>query len=102
MTEHTPGPWQHLNGDLIGATVRERTAIIADCCTDSGPQGTQVAPDQRDANARLIAAAPDLLAALEEMLQSVTCHGPDEQVRQLQAEARVTARAAIGKARGQS
>ncbi len=71
MTQHTPGPWEHLNGDQIGAIVRERTAIIADCCTESGPQGSQVGPDARQANARLIAAAPDLLAALQSSLQFV-------------------------------
>lgn len=65
MTEHSPGTWEHLNGDLIGTTVRERTAIVADCCAYSGPNGSQIGPDQRKANARLIAAAPEMLAALE-------------------------------------
>jgi len=62
---HTPGPWYHLNGDLIGAIVRERNSIIAELNIESGPQGTKPSANEREANARLIAAAPELLEALE-------------------------------------
>jgi hypothetical protein len=60
MPKHTPGPWQ-VNGrevkgppdsGVIVARLPE-WGILADC------------PDQAPANAALIAAAPDLLAALK-------------------------------------
>lgn len=56
--EHTPGPW--------GVAIGKRTSVVrlgvtgpavALCNYDNGPQ--------EKANARLIAAAPDLLAALQ-------------------------------------
>ena len=61
-TQHTPGPW-----NVTGLYVRERdgglVASIIDLWHD---QKTPKA--EMDANARLIAAAPDLLAALKELL----------------------------------
>ena len=59
MSTPTPGPWWH-----DGLVVSALTGRVADCDQD-GPE------DQRDANARLIAAAPDLLAALEQLLAIV-------------------------------
>lgn len=63
MTEHTPGPWKaaHL-GDSI--------AILGTRAEDPEPDGRTVAEifdtdTEATADARLIAAAPDLLAALE-------------------------------------
>lgn len=50
---HTPGPWHVVGGTEVRAGVR----IIAD--TD----GAHRIDDQREADARLIAAAPDLLEA---------------------------------------
>mgnify|MGYP001562523686 CR=1 FL=1 len=60
--KHTPGPWkaygQEVQGDLNGKLRR-----VAYCnMTESGKVTTRI---QAEANARLIAAAPDLLAALE-------------------------------------
>jgi hypothetical protein len=59
--KHTPGPWED-----VGTVVRTLLTpngggfIIADC-----PAGNA----DRRANARLIAAAPDLLAVCKEMLE---------------------------------
>ena len=50
---HTPGPWR-----VNGASVWSDAGYVAEL---SSPRG----PDERDANARLVAAAPELLAALE-------------------------------------
>ena len=47
---HTPGPWR-----VNGASVWSDAGYVADL---SSPRG----PDERDANARLIATAPELLA----------------------------------------
>ncbi|WP_188036211.1 hypothetical protein [Pseudomonas sp. EZ-C24] len=79
MTTHTPGPWEVLNetevftglgadsGDGVKALPSDGW-MIADCgdCvtfTEIGP--AELGRDLRKANARLIAAAPDLLEALE-------------------------------------
>ena len=65
-TKHTPGPWtMHPRFD-DGAEVRS-LASVAWCSVASthGASGSQVIDvDEARANARLIAAAPDLLAAL--------------------------------------
>ena len=52
MSEHTPGPWK-----VVGLSVISDSGII--CNPPSGPI------DELEANARLIAAAPDMLEALE-------------------------------------
>ena len=58
MSGHTPGPW-HLRADDPCMVVCEAEYFaIADCAG-----GT----DRDEANARLIAAAPDLLEALQAM-----------------------------------
>ena len=51
---HTPGPWR-----VNGASVWSDAGYVAEL---SSPRG----PDERDANARLIAAAPELLAELKQ------------------------------------
>lgn len=68
---HTPGPWEvapsHCsvlgNPDAAGF---DDLCVVADCEPDDP---CCVPADQQDANARLIAAAPDLLAALEDAKQ---------------------------------
>ena len=56
-TLHTPGPWHYPGtGNLIGGPDRVRVADVG---------GLERSPEERVANARLIAAAPALLAALE-------------------------------------
>lgn len=56
---HTPGPW-HSEGMFV---VDEQHRDIADCYSDGVPQRER---GERWANAQLIAAAPDLLAAAEQ------------------------------------
>lgn len=63
-TKHTPGPWLD---ESAGSDAMVRTCANADRammidCTRSGNT-----PTEDKSNARLIAAAPDLLAALERM-----------------------------------
>lgn len=65
-TKHTPGPWA-VNGIAIDAGV---TTV---CWMAEPPQyagDTAKFCDNDKANARLIAAAPDLLAALESILRA--------------------------------
>lgn len=72
MSDHTPGPWRiwdaHLgpNGDRMGIVSGE-TASLAEVLSDYGRL-------PRDANARLIAAAPRLLAvAKSALVELVAC-----------------------------
>ena len=54
--KHTPGPWRVIDGQEVHAGNSE-SRLIAECHAGHAPE--------RDANATLIAAAPDLLAALK-------------------------------------
>jgi len=64
-TTHTPGPWS-LEVDAVISDATE-----AHICTVLGGEGTRFIDDEDNqeclANARLIAAAPDLLDALKEV-----------------------------------
>jgi hypothetical protein len=101
IEQHTPGPW----GVLSTAVGPAYTAVcIGQLNEEKGLDGASdeyavcVVPlihDESRANARLIAAAPDLLTALEEVLPHVEfSHRP------FKAEV-AAARAAIAKATGQ-
>jgi len=61
-TNHTPGPW-HCNGTQIVGKLGKRTQYIAETLRDTGCETC-------NANARLIASAPELLAALQAMLKA--------------------------------
>ena len=96
MTKHTPGPWTvnpHFNH---GAEVRS-LASVAWCSVASthGASGSQVIDvAEARANARLIAAAPDLLAALHRIsLASQNSMSSKEECGRI-------AREAIAKAKG--
>ena len=54
MSEHTPGPWEAFNHQHAGWDITSTTGWIVDDCGVNGA-----------ANARLIAAAPELLAAIK-------------------------------------
>ena len=100
----TPGPWRFdsvdtpfelVNGECIGGEdtgIREvyqedGTLPIATCYAIDGLNNTE--------NARLIAAAPDLYEALENMVATMTSMGKTEN------SAIVKARAALAKASGE-
>lgn len=69
MSIHTPGPWivdpDHPRDISPADDLRFGVASI---CNSDNINGSWVFGDQSKANARLIAAAPDLLKALEELL----------------------------------
>lgn len=106
MTQFTPGPWQSKHD----YTIEGATTIIANADGEVHPDGTQTysyefictCEDEygermpnAQANARLIAAAPDLYAALEWIVaHDGECLG-DNVTKLLEA------RAALIKARGQ-
>lgn len=76
MSKHTPGPWKIIRGDdelFISSASRKGKVEIA--TIDTG-YIRSFAAEQR-ANARLIAAAPDLLENLQGCMEALASHVPD-------------------------
>jgi len=102
---HTSGPWSCVHdNDWDGAHVIDKSGrIVADCqgCDIPGTHG-EVGTDDAKANARLIAAAPELLAALEAFLRapSIGSSGSGSSTIVVQDFNLRAARAAIAKAEG--
>ena len=61
-SKHTPGPWAKIGASIVNAENRNTVAFAVERDGDSATQ---------DANARLIAAAPDLLRELDRLLTAV-------------------------------
>lgn len=99
-TRFTPGPWTVLDGSS-GLLIEQRVRLVD---FDNGVRplhvafiATSLTPSPRaEANAHLIAAAPDLLDALKEL--EATFRGTSDIARLVQ---RIT-RAAIAKAEGRA
>ena len=73
MAEHTPGPWEAVeNGGRLATDVFAGDLQIADC---DWPQG-ELDGVTLESNARLIAAAPSLLAALKALLAAHATNNP--------------------------
>jgi hypothetical protein len=88
----TPGPWQLYAGPQGGYQIEAQPAFDGPCVVCSrNPWPHRQA--ESEANARLIAAAPDLLAALQECLRE---HGGFT----IKGECERQARAAISRALG--
>lgn len=83
--KHTPGPWQQGEGTTLWVVLANDRTPICHLLL-----GTEAA----EANARLIAAAPDMLEALEVMVHSFMYKDAPEAFN--------IARAAIAKAEGMS
>lgn len=84
---HTPGPW-HAEGSVV---TNDQDEIISTCVIGFCARKDH---DEDHATARLIAAAPDMLEALEEIMKTIAgCQ--TEFYYQL-------ARAAIAKAKGEA
>ena len=79
-TEYTPGPWitEHV-GDCVEVVNEETLFTIARCGIKNGARS--------EANARLIAAAPELLEALEDVLSSEPGPSLNDRVRAAIAKA---------------
>jgi hypothetical protein len=107
---HTPGPW-HTSVTHLGAAVDIGAANGANIALVSGP--AENGADEFKANARLIAAAPDMLEALRDCAESLSfardklgmCGEGDGQDRKADAPdsigslpTLIAARAAIAKA----
>lgn len=103
---HTPGPWKLVDDGTVRSKAFGKSDMMGDylgviVCDLKAGTGSPVWPSvarahsqpEAEANARLIAAAPDLLEALEELYKA----GPDCEGGPL-GEAYRKARAAIAKA----
>ena len=72
-TQHTHGPW-FVNGNVIRGDARSNGSVSVACILDVAyPYGIR-AGESAQANARLIAAAPELLEALREMTERIEDH----------------------------
>lgn len=96
--KHTPGPWQYVfEGGTVAFIVEADGATIAKLSVTENSTAHSALP----ANARLIAASPDLLKALKEVIYHAApicecAYGPD------MGAAFDQARAAIAKATGET
>lgn len=109
MSKHTPGPWEVHNGtDVYPVDDEKARFYVADCDPDNAPvassllepgehPNTDATYEQAMANARLIAAAPDMLEALRRF----EAYYPAG-INPWLDEAASLARAAIAKAEGRS
>ncbi len=115
MSTHTPGPWQlHKSDDtlVIGSDCRE----VAEACGDYTEEAERPVLQRlveyldhhgrrMEANARLIAAAPDLLSALKDARESIEALAnmvsDATQFRQDVSDDLARINAAIAKAEGQ-
>jgi len=88
--QHTPGPW-HVTGDYVR---NENDGLVGEALNLWANVKTPT--DERKANARLIAAAPDLLAALLDFVAASEAIASGDTSMNLPWG---TARAAIAKAR---
>lgn len=89
--KHTPGPWAVISGEVCAAGY----GAIAHCDRDN----RNTKPVERDANARLIAAAPDLLEALK-VAEYIIQRQQDNAGNYTYPQILEQARAAIAKAEG--
>ena len=97
-TQHTPGPWVLQDNAGFGVYVYGAGGAFGGGVQVAKVQAS-VRADVQTANAHLIAAAPDLLAALREMVR--TCR-PTPIIEAEGRDALTAARAAIARAEGRS
>lgn len=65
-SKHTPGPWEVLHCGIDSETILVQSGDGLEICTTIGEQ---MGLPEEAANARLIAAAPDMLAACKSALE---------------------------------
>jgi hypothetical protein len=73
MRKHSPGPWQIISGH---SAIRILTIEGYDVAQTTGSPYWKEFSKSDEANARLIAAAPDLLEALKALLTAATYAAP--------------------------
>lgn len=93
MNKHTPGPWRY-KPDINGSN------YMLVYCSSLASEGDNLRGYCGEANARLIAAAPDLLEALE-MVRDADNDCRRDGLRVIPGPARAKIDAAIAKAKGE-
>jgi len=103
-TPHTPGPWEidpDVSTDVIRMDGSRDRVGVADCMSFNGPE-----IEECEANARLIAAAPELLQAVIDLLAVAPSKAPAAGllvgIEEKHAEAIRNAKQAIAKATEQT
>ena len=100
MSKHTPGKWYAFWNENFWQ-INTESDEFQDMCIGDVCESSEIfdrdhkAHDHAEANARLIAAAPDLLEALEEFINDIVPNNQNDKLW-------VAGRAAIAKARGES
>lgn len=100
--KHTPGPWVRVELDAAPGVYRLRVvseSLDIDVCDLNCDRNDVEAVDATDSDADLIAAAPELLAALKALADQFDRPGLTQHFYQSQVDA---IRAAIAKAEGRS
>lgn len=98
MSKHTPGPWYFDKPDCCVGPIADKTIGVAAIMRCDGDSEKYLFGEISGANANLIAAAPDLLEALESL--AVDYHRKDGLGFDLLASTKMFA--AIRKAKGES
>ncbi len=109
MSEHTPGPWRVEDGHdghghwhySIGARHQWPEGEAAFCALAfTPPLGVGPYAVNRQADAHLIAAAPDLFEALKDLMVSIESDEEGDEAGRVLAAALTSAAVAIAKAEG--
>ena len=82
MSRHTPGPWAIQRGNSSNPMVGTDAVSVAEVLDDVYPDVAE-----QEANARLIAAAPDLKAVCERLVFLDTMNATAEDFRRLKCAA---------------
>ena len=98
---HTPGPWK-LNKDKTTVYCTTRNNDEPGICSTKGEALILLSREAQEANARLIASAPDLLEALRELEPIAHRLGGESPKYDLLNNATAKARAAIATAEGRT
>ena len=103
MSKHTPGPWVHDTRGYRHADVKAADGRNIACTwgVNNQPKTKDACEAQKQiarANARLIAAAPELLEALKAIVKSLADQDDEGMIEH--AQQMIDARAAIAKATG--
>ena len=104
MSKPTPGPWRYDYMSAYGRDIYAGKKWIGQANGDHGnPESSFPSNSECNANARLIAAAPDLLEALEDMTARFErcCRYNGNADEEMLAESTKDAHAAIAKAKGE-
>ena len=84
QAQHTPGPWETTYSDdsdngryVVGPNRGNNDKLIADCYADTALDLGLPSCEEAQANARLIAACPELLESLKQMCERFTASDPE-------------------------